>query len=257
MSQRELKGLETSLIVSPPRRRKPDRKKSVDLRLYRDIHSMLITDISRSAKLDHVPSIGGNSVDEQQQEIGVASAAQASKPPNDGRTQPPAHLLTKEQLGKKIGRNRATEKKASGREDISEGPHSSSNVSMDADEGNGRQLGTRSGKNPTSEATLFEPEVSTRRPADTQLIQCPALSLASNIGESKKPPMPKVVNGYLDDQTLQDVLSVYDMRICNFTEPTVLRLAAILGLDGNKSSTRLRVFEAVYKSYVHKLRKHG
>jgi hypothetical protein len=121
---------------------------------------MLITDISRSAKLDHVPSIGGNSVDEQQQEIGVASAAQAS--------------------------NRATEKKASGREDISEGPHSSSNVSMDADEGNGRQLGT-----PTSEATLFESEVSTRRTADTQLIQCPALSPDSNIGEPKKPPMPR------------------------------------------------------------------
>jgi hypothetical protein len=252
MSQRELKGLETSLIVSPPRRRKPERKKSVDLRLYRDIHSMLITDISRSEKLDHVPSIGGNSVDEQQQEIEVASAAQASKPPNDGRTQPPTHLLTKEQLGKKIGRNRATEKKASGREDISEGPHSSSNVSMDADEGNGRQLGT-----PTSEATLFEPEVSTRRAADTQLIQCPALSPASNVDEAKKPPMPKVVNGYLDNQTLKDVLSVYDLRICNFTEPTVLRLAEILGLDGNNSSTRFRVFEAVYKSYERKLYKHG
>jgi hypothetical protein len=228
MSQRdlELKGLETSFIVSPPRRRKPERKKSVDLRLYRDIHSMLITDISRSEKLDHVPSIGGNSVDEQQQEIGVTSAAQAS--------------------------NRATEKKASGREDISEGPHSSSNVSMDADEGNGRQLGT-----PTSEATLFEPEVSTRRTADTQLIQCPALSPDSNIGEPKKPPMPKVVNGYLDDQTLQDVLSVYDLQICNFTEPTVLRLAEILGLDVNNSSTRFRVYEAVHKSYVRKLYKLG
>jgi hypothetical protein len=31
------------------------------------------------------------------------------------------------------------------------------------------------------------------------------------------------------------------MRICNFTESTVLKLAAILGVDGNKFSVRLKV----------------
>jgi hypothetical protein len=50
---------------------------------------------------------------------------------------------------------------------------------------------------------------------------------------------------------------LYYMRICNFTESTVLKLAAILGVDGNKFSVRLKVYKAVYKLYIDKLQQLG